>query len=221
MFKGLSEPLQMILTVQAQTFARRSKELLPEHVLLGMLSLPEAGAYQVMRGLGVSVEGLRERVQQLAKGRQDTEPEPHDRPPSKALQTALSDSAAFARTAASETVDSVHLLLAIVRNADGPLREILSSVGVTEQSVGEKIAAIPPEPPGPGYRASEPPQPHPAQGAIDQIMHYLAKLQKPIRELQIGERFMLRAFLETVFDAFIYKSQSATGSGKEQGSSTG
>ena len=100
-----------------------------EHILCGIVDAQDALSLEVMNNLGVNVPRLRQALDFImGRGVHGAIPEPTLRPEAK---QALADAEAEASADTAIEVTSFHLLLGLLRNADGIASGVLESFGVT------------------------------------------------------------------------------------------
>jgi ATP-dependent Clp protease ATP-binding subunit ClpC len=122
--------------VLAQEEARRldHQYIGTEHLLLGLLRVDEEEvAARALTSLGLSVDGARQRVEQLA-GRGDREPESHIpfTPPAKKI---LELSLAAALRLRHNYIGTEHILLGLVDHGEGVAAQVLADSGVDPDEV--------------------------------------------------------------------------------------
>jgi ATP-dependent Clp protease ATP-binding subunit ClpA len=111
--------------VMAQEEARRMNHnyIGTEHVLLGILRQPDGLAYGVLGGVGVTLDGTREKVAAMV-GTGDTEPKGHipfTPRAKKILELALREALALH----NNYIGTEHILLGLIREGDGVAAQIL------------------------------------------------------------------------------------------------
>ncbi len=114
----------------------------PEHLLLALLSPTEAPSVALLRGLGVPVDRLAERLEQLLAGRPTADHvAPSDQYLSRALSQAIeaAESEATGRKDRYTTVDQ--LLLGLLSVAS-PARDLLEEFGVRRSALEAAVASV-------------------------------------------------------------------------------
>ena len=112
-----------------------------EHLLLGLVTSEEQTLGQVWSTLSVSPEDLRSDILAiLPPGRSSLYASdlPYTRNAKRALEFAMREAAAFGDT----TVEPTHLLLGIIRLADGNAARTLQQHGVTTNSVRQALSNL-------------------------------------------------------------------------------
>lgn len=116
-----------------------------EHMLLGLLRLPESRALEVVETLGSSATDLRERLEDsVRRGRGS--PGLSELPYTSRGKKALEYSMAEARERRDQHIDTEHLLLGLLREEKGIAANILRSVGVTVERARAVINGVDPGP---------------------------------------------------------------------------
>ena len=110
----------------------------PEHVLLGLLDLPECAAVQALRNLGVDLERLRAETEGRCRtGRATPDAEAFLSPATnEAILLAYKEQT---RAALPKTTTR-HLLLGLLREPDGVAGRVLEAFGVTADAIRESSA---------------------------------------------------------------------------------
>ena len=113
-----------------------------EHLLLGMLHLGQGVAVSVMEGLGVNMKELISRVEaSLSPGDTEVHDTQGRQPVTPRVKKLLSLSGTEARELRHTYVGSEHLLLAMLHDSDGLVKDALNSVGLSYEKVRRGVLA--------------------------------------------------------------------------------
>ncbi|MCL1928949.1 MAG: ATP-dependent Clp protease ATP-binding subunit [Treponema sp.] len=135
MFKGLTRRAQRILTIDAQNEARRNNadELLPEHVIISLLREGGGTACKALLFLGIDLGEFRGNLErELPRIRSENYAGstaaliPGDLPPSKRTRQMLENAAEEARVLGKDYIGTEHILFAVMREHNMPVRNYLS-----------------------------------------------------------------------------------------------
>lgn len=160
MFKGLTKRAQRILTVSAQNEARRfrSGELVPEHVLIGMLGDSAGTGPRLLASLAIDFVVLRAILEHAVSGNRNGF-FLGDAPLSRRLKSLLETAAEEARQLDVEYIGTEHLVLAAAREHGSVFERFLleRGIGVDQLRVALRLLALPQDGgaiPGTGPEAS-------------------------------------------------------------------
>jgi predicted enzyme related to lactoylglutathione lyase len=132
--------------VLAQEEARRLNHnyIGTEHILLGLLRVPDGVAARVLGGLGITADAARGEVEQMI-GRGATPPGGHI-PFTPRAKKILELSLREALHRADDYIGAEHLLIAVVREGEGVAAQVLVGLGGGLDRVLDAVGAIPPPP---------------------------------------------------------------------------
>ena len=142
MFKRFTDRARLAV-VRAQEEARRLDHhyLGTEHLLLALTHESIGGlAAKVLESLGIGLEAVRQRVEEVA-GRGQQAPSGHIpfTPQSKkALELALSESRALGHN----YIGTEHILLGLIREGDGAAAQVLSDLGADLDGAREQVIRL-------------------------------------------------------------------------------
>jgi Clp amino terminal domain, pathogenicity island component len=137
------------VVVEAQTAARRGRQeqIVPEHLVLGLLTEPTALAATALSALGVDLDVLRERIE---AGLEASDAEPGEQIPfsgsaKKVLELVLREALRLGHN----YVGTEHLLLGLLADEENSAAQLLGELGVTHaaaeahivQALAELLAA--------------------------------------------------------------------------------
>lgn len=105
-----------------------------EHLLLGLLQMPDCTASQGLQSLGVDLDEIRESIEEAIES-PTTTMKLGNIPFTKTAEKALKVSYIEGKQYASDQIGTEHLLLALVKDEDGLPAQILSSYNVTYDSL--------------------------------------------------------------------------------------
>ena len=130
---------EAVAAAQHSAGASGNPETTPAHLLLALLGQPDSFPVPVLQRIGVDLDDLRERVQNLiaelpvVSGAEAPEPRP-----SRALITTLQAAEREAAAQGRQTISTEHLLLALTRDEAG-LAEMLPDRGSIEKAITEVV----------------------------------------------------------------------------------
>lgn len=138
------EARKVVEQAQAEAQELRHGHIGVEHLLLGVLSLPTTEvAAGVLAELGVTADGVRDRLRELVPGGE--EPVAGRMPFTPRAKRVLELAMREALGRADTHIGSEHILLGIVRENDSLVVQLLDGCGVTTRRVREALdAALPP-----------------------------------------------------------------------------
>ncbi|HRY55485.1 MAG TPA: ATP-dependent Clp protease ATP-binding subunit [Spirochaetia bacterium] len=131
MFKGLTQRAQRVLTVLAQEEAKRTRaeQVLPEHVLLGILREGEGSGFKALRSLKLDTIELRDELERSIERRRSGIVL-GDLPLSRRARSLLESAAEEANMAGSDYIGTEHFVVAAAREQGSPFERLLASHGV-------------------------------------------------------------------------------------------
>lgn len=136
MFERFTDGARAVMALANQEArVRKHQTIATHHILLGLLSQPEARA--MLLRLGADVEQLRTSVEQrLGPGSAGAEPYKLPQTPKarKAIQFAVDE----ARELGQSAVGTVHLLLGLLRVSDSIPAEVLTNAGATRDALRKR-----------------------------------------------------------------------------------
>jgi predicted enzyme related to lactoylglutathione lyase len=132
--------------VLAQEEARRLSHnyIGTEHILLGLLRVPDGAAARVLGGLGITADVVRGEVDQII-GRGSTRPEGHI-PFTPRAKKILELSLREALERADDYIGAEHLLIALLREGEGVAAQVLANLGADLERVRNAVGAKPSPP---------------------------------------------------------------------------
>lgn len=145
MVQRLTEGTRRVAVVLAHEEATRlhHDHIGTEHLLLGLIRVTEDTAARVLQSLGISLEDVRRRVEEII-GRGEREPEafiPFTPAAKRALQEATHESLLLGH----DYIGTEHILLSLVGDGDGVAAQILSELGAgpgrVRQEVSQQLAS--------------------------------------------------------------------------------
>lgn len=143
MNKPLSPRAQKLLTVTAQNIARKkgSSQLLPEHVLLAMLSEADSLGFEILLYLNINLLML-----QLALDQSFPQGSPlnthQELPPSRRLRTIIDIAAVESRITRKNHIGTEHILVATLREENSVISRFFSAIPVTVETVRQAAEAV-------------------------------------------------------------------------------
>ncbi len=126
----------------AQALARNHQEIVPEHVLFGLLSDTEGVVYPVLHHLGVQPRQLRDRVEDALERLPKVYSDAAEVRFSPTTSRMLAAAAADAETLTDEYVSTEHLLLAMLGEHGGGAQRLLADAGVTREAALAALAEV-------------------------------------------------------------------------------
>jgi ATP-dependent Clp protease ATP-binding subunit ClpC len=137
---------QVVVLAQEEARALRHNYIGTEHILLGLLREEEGLAARVLEGLGVTVEEVRARVEDLV-GRGEDPLVAGEIPFTKRAKKVLELSLREALALRHNYIGTEHVLLGLLRVEKGVGAQILSGFGLESESVrGEVLRSLSPGP---------------------------------------------------------------------------
>ncbi len=139
---NFSDQVRKILALaRREADALRHEYVGTEHILLGILGGGEGVATAVLRNLGVSSSGIRQKIEEtVAPGRAArTGPDlPYTTRAKKILEFSIEES----RNLGHDYVGSEHLLLGILREEKGIAAQLLTDAGLTEGTARAEVRRL-------------------------------------------------------------------------------
>ncbi len=111
-----------------------------EHLLLGLLSDPEAVSARLLRARGADTEELREAIVRMSGEGGQSRVSPSDMTPR--LRRIIEEAALESRRASQSYVGTEHLLLSLMDASESVAVRILDTVGVSAEDVRRDVAAF-------------------------------------------------------------------------------
>jgi ATP-dependent Clp protease ATP-binding subunit ClpC len=111
-----------------------------EHILLGLVREGEGVAVKALESLGISLETVRQRVEEIA-GRGQHAPSGHipfTPPAKKVLELSLRESQHLGH----HYIGTEHILLGLIRQGDGVAAQVLAEVGADLDRVREQVVQL-------------------------------------------------------------------------------
>jgi ATP-dependent Clp protease ATP-binding subunit ClpC len=140
-FERFSDPAR-----RAVVFAQEEARLLEhnyigtEHILLGLLNVPDGVAARTLQSLGIALESVRGEVEKII-GRGGGTPSAHvlfTARAKKVLELSLRESIQFRHN----HIGTEHILLGLIREGDGVAAEVLRTLGVDLSRVREHVVQV-------------------------------------------------------------------------------
>ena len=158
MFKGLTQRAQKVLTIIAQSEAKRfhSDKLHPEHIMLALLKEADGIGYHTLEKLSLEPNQMQLEIEKSVP-KQRGGFSLGDVPPSTRGKKVLEDSAEEARNMGHEYIGTEHLLLACVREPESKIARYLAKFQITIEALRDVIIELheehrDPEPAGTSVR---------------------------------------------------------------------
>ncbi len=143
---------EILRFAQIEATRMRHATIGPEHILLGLLLESEGVAGRVLRDMGLRPQQAQQTVARLSSAFPLRTPEPELRQSTKALlQMALEES----QRHNSATVDTQHILLALLRQHEGVIIAVLTHGGLSAEAIRRRIERFMPARP---TKSTPPPQ---------------------------------------------------------------
>ncbi len=141
MFERFAEKaIRIIMASQEEAKRLGAKEVIPEHLLLGMLREGEPLIVKVFEYFNVSPSDIKERIEsQIAPHPESTHAEI---PFSHAVKKVIEISWEEARTLGHSYIGVEHLFLAVLREGSGFSNQILSEFGITVSSAKARLVSL-------------------------------------------------------------------------------
>jgi hypothetical protein len=111
-----------------------------EHLLLGMLQQGEGGACEALKDVGITLQAARVQAD-LFFPSDFADVEPTRLPLSRAARAALERATGEVLRTGQRTLDTAHLLLALLRDAEAHAVQLLTGLGVSPDAVEKAVAA--------------------------------------------------------------------------------
>ena len=143
MNKPLSPRAQKLLTVTAQNIARKkgSSQLLPEHVLLAMLSDADSVGFEILSYLNINLLML-----QLALDQSFPQVSPlnthQELPPSRRLRTIIDIAAVESRITRKNYIGTEHILIATLREENSVISRFFSAIPISVETLRQAAEAV-------------------------------------------------------------------------------
>jgi ATP-dependent Clp protease ATP-binding subunit ClpC len=156
---NFTERVRRCLAIAREESARLHHEYVgTEHMLLGLVREGEGVAADVLRGLGVDLEALARRVDEVVRAGPPSQTMHSDLPYTSRAKLVLELATQEAKSLGHRYVGSEHLLLGLVSEGKGAAAQVLGEAGVTVDAArSETVRLVGVEPPPKG-------QPTPPKG---------------------------------------------------------
>jgi ATP-dependent Clp protease ATP-binding subunit ClpC len=140
---NFSDEVRKILAVaRLEADALRHEYVGTEHILLAVLGGGEGVATAVLRNLGVSFNGIRQKIEEtvsVGRARSRTSADlPYTTRAKKILEFSIEES----RNLGHDYIGSEHLLLGIMREERGIAAQVLADAGLTEGTVRAEVRRL-------------------------------------------------------------------------------
>ncbi len=143
MNKGLSPRAQKLLSVSSQNIAKKrgSNQLLPEHLLLAMISDADSLGFEIMLYLNINLLMLQLALEQ-AVPQGNVLGSNQEVPPSRRLRTILDIAAVESRISRKNYIGTEHLLLATLREENSVAFRFFSAIPISIDAVRQAAEAV-------------------------------------------------------------------------------
>ncbi len=140
-FDRFTERAQKVMVYSQEEAIRLNHNYIgTEHILLGLIREGEGVAAQVLKNKGISLEAVRQQVEDaIGKGQQEVEQVMGYTPRTK---TILELSVEEARLLGHNYIGTEHLLLALIREGEGVAAQILLAMGLNFDGVRQEILSL-------------------------------------------------------------------------------
>ena len=101
-----------------------------EHLVLGILRDGKGKAVRLLKSLDVDLSAVRAKIESIAPPKEVLDDTPKNLQLTKQAERALKTTFLEARLQKSNSVDTVHLLLCILKNEDDPIAQLMSKFNV-------------------------------------------------------------------------------------------
>ncbi|MCA9787377.1 MAG: ATP-dependent Clp protease ATP-binding subunit, partial [Candidatus Cloacimonetes bacterium] len=112
-----------------------------EHLLLGMVRLGEGRACQLIQALDVSLDAIREMIEEIVES-SDAVMKIGNIPFTKKAERVLKVTYMEGRNFNAEQIGTEHLLLAIIKEDDGIARQVMTQFNLTYDAVREQLETL-------------------------------------------------------------------------------
>jgi len=134
--ENFSERVRKVLALAQKEAVRLRHEYIgTEHLLLGLIRDGEGVAAVVMQNLGVNLEALSQRIEEMVPAGKGSTSPPANLPQSSRAQRAIEFTVEASRELGHRYIGTEHLLLGLLRERTGPAAQLLLSSGLSLQSV--------------------------------------------------------------------------------------
>jgi len=131
MFERFDDAARKAMALANQEAQRTGDDFIrPEHLLIGIVQTGDSVGARTLRLLNVDLESARREQALLVAA-----PAP---PTKKVIELAIEESAAFGHT----HVGTEHMLLALLREVDGPAVQILGALGLSADEVRRAVLGL-------------------------------------------------------------------------------
>ncbi|MFA9290580.1 MAG: Clp protease N-terminal domain-containing protein, partial [Solirubrobacteraceae bacterium] len=110
-----------------------------EHLLLGIFKEPKAKVISILDSLNVDLEDLKERITNILLPGGEVNLESKNLPLTKIAERVLKTTFLEAKLFKSESINTVHLLLCILRNENDPVTKLLNKLNIEYKLVKEEF----------------------------------------------------------------------------------
>lgn len=143
MNKGLSPRAQKLLSVSSQNIAKKrgSNQLLPEHLLLAMISDADSLGFEIMLYLNINLLMLQLALEQ-AVPQGNVLGSNQEVPPSRRFRTILDIAAVESRISRKNYIGTEHLLLATLREENSVAFRFFSAIPISIEAVRQAAEAV-------------------------------------------------------------------------------
>jgi ATP-dependent Clp protease ATP-binding subunit ClpA len=112
-----------------------------EHILLGLIQEGGGVAAKALESLGVSLEAVRQQVEELV-GRGQAEPSERNIPFTPEAKQVLKLALGEAMALGHHYIGTEHILLGLIREGKGPAAQVLASLGADQNLVRQQVIAL-------------------------------------------------------------------------------
>jgi excisionase family DNA binding protein len=137
-FTRRAKQAMLLAAEEASSFRRTQIE--PEHVLLGLIREGEGVAGRVLSSLGVQLEQAHQALESLfglGEGSDQPAPEPSDET-RRVIKLAVDE----AKQLEHHYIGTEHLLLALMRDADGSAAQVLAQLNIPADQVRDEVMRV-------------------------------------------------------------------------------
>ena len=153
MFERFTDRARRVVVLAQEESRRLDHNFIgTEHILLGLIQEGEGVAAQALGALGIRLEAVRARVEEIV-GRGDSTPSGHipfTPRAKKVLELSLREALQFGHN----YIGTEHLLLGLIREGEGVAATVLVGLGADLESVRQKVVQLLAGGPGSGVRPS-------------------------------------------------------------------
>ena len=128
---------RVLATAQEEARSMGHEVIGTEHILLGLLSVSDGGASRAMTSMGLSLDAVKERIEDIIPGGAPIQLE--QIPMTARVKTVLTLAFEEARIMGFPYVDTEHILLGLLREGEGVAINVLRSLNVEPNKLRELV----------------------------------------------------------------------------------